>query len=138
MANSHLPALSSSPEDFCGNAYDYLIIGGGTAGLVVAARLTEDATVTVGVLEAGKNQLGSPLVDTPAAFLGMMMDKEYDWAFFTEPQVGCVYDKIESCIWTDVERNRKAMLISSITTPAGKCLVEAQVCPCFRVLVHLC
>jgi choline dehydrogenase-like flavoprotein len=33
--------------------FDYLIVGGGTAGLVVAARLTEDAATSVCVLEAG-------------------------------------------------------------------------------------
>ncbi len=37
--------------------FDYVIIGGGTAGLVLAARLSEDPTVQVVVLEAGENKL---------------------------------------------------------------------------------
>ena len=64
-----------------------MIVGGGTAGLVVAARLSENPDVTVGVLEAGKNRLGDMLIDCPALFLQMFNDTEYDWAFMTEPQV---------------------------------------------------
>ena len=37
--------------------YDYVIIGGGTAGLAIAARLTEDSSVSVVVLEAGEARL---------------------------------------------------------------------------------
>lgn len=68
-------------------SYDYIICGGGTAGLTVAARLTENPEVTVGVIEAGKNRLGDALVDTPALFLQMLGNKEYDWTFDTVPQV---------------------------------------------------
>lgn len=82
-----LPALATSAEDFLKNKYDYVIIGGGTAGLAIAARLTENPDVTVGVLEAGKNKLDDPLVDTPGAFTQLLHNEEYDWAFKTEPQV---------------------------------------------------
>lgn len=84
---THLPALCTSAEDFLKHQYDFIVVGGGTAGLCVAARLTENPDVTVGVLEAGGNKLGDPLVDTPAAFLHMFGKKEYDWTFMTEPQV---------------------------------------------------
>ncbi len=83
----HLPALSTSAEDFLRHNYDYIIIGGGTAGLCVAARLTENADVTVGVLEAGGNKLGDMMVDCPAMFLQMFSKPEYDWNFKTVPQV---------------------------------------------------
>ena len=84
---AHLPALSESVEEFLSHKYDYIIVGGGTAGLVVAARLTEKSDVTVGVLEAGKNRLGDMLIDCPGLFLQMFNDPQYDWAFRTEPQV---------------------------------------------------
>ncbi len=37
--------------------FDYVIIGGGTAGLTIAARLTEDPAIQVAVLEAGEKRL---------------------------------------------------------------------------------
>ncbi|KEF59691.1 uncharacterized protein A1O9_04537 [Exophiala aquamarina CBS 119918] len=77
-----------SVDEFLQQSYDYVICGGGTAGLTIAARLTENPDITVGVIEAGKNRLGDPLVDTPAAFIHMLGNKEYDWAYDTVPQVG--------------------------------------------------
>ncbi|KIW91543.1 uncharacterized protein Z519_07509 [Cladophialophora bantiana CBS 173.52] len=75
-------------DEFVGHDYDYLICGGGTAGLAVAARLTENPDVTVGVIEAGKNRLGDQLVDVPAMFTQMLGNTEYDWAWKTIPQPG--------------------------------------------------
>ena len=82
-----MPSLVRSAHEFTNIDFDYLIIGGGTAGLVIAARLTEDHTVTVGVLEAGQNRLSDPVVDTPAMFPLTLRNDDYDWAFTTEPQV---------------------------------------------------
>ncbi|KAF4310717.1 putative aryl-alcohol dehydrogenase protein [Botryosphaeria dothidea] len=83
-----LPALAKSAEEFLAQQYDYVIVGGGTAGLVVAARLSENPDVTVGVLEAGKCKLNDMLVDTPAFFQQMLGNPEYDWMLKTEPQPG--------------------------------------------------
>jgi choline dehydrogenase len=76
-----------TPEDFAANSYDYVIVGGGTAGLTLAARLTEDPTITVAVLEAGTNRLNDPTILTPALWTAMMGDPKYDWCHMTVPQV---------------------------------------------------
>lgn len=81
-----LPSIKSV-EDFIAREYDYVIVGGGTAGLVLAARLTEHPNTTVGVIEAGIPRFGDPLVDTPALFSQMFGRSDYDWNFKSVPQV---------------------------------------------------
>lgn len=63
---NNLRALCSIDE-FLTHDYDFIVIGGGTAGLVVAARLTENANVNVGVLEAGPANIGDPMIMMPAS-----------------------------------------------------------------------
>ncbi|KAF5371665.1 hypothetical protein D9758_003546 [Tetrapyrgos nigripes] len=76
-----------SKEEFLSRTYDFVIVGGGTSGLVVAARLSEDPTLTVGVLEAGVDHAGDPAVDIPGLMARNTRDPKYDWEFYTEPQV---------------------------------------------------
>ncbi|KAJ5689676.1 Dehydrogenase citC [Penicillium macrosclerotiorum] len=75
-----------SVEEFTSITFDYIICGGGTAGCVIAARLTENPEITVGIVEAGKFRIGDPLVDTPATKFQLYGDPEYDWCMYTEPQ----------------------------------------------------
>ncbi|KAF7375392.1 GMC oxidoreductase [Mycena sanguinolenta] len=68
-------------------SYDYIIVGGGPAGLTLANRLTEDSHTQVLVLEAGESRLGDPLIDIPG-FLGSTIgNASYNWLFSTVPQV---------------------------------------------------
>lgn len=67
--------------------FDYIIVGGGTAGLTVADRLTEDENVKVLVVEAGEDRSKDPLVLTPGLVAGMYGNPDYDWNFNSVPQV---------------------------------------------------
>jgi choline dehydrogenase-like flavoprotein len=66
---------------------DYLIIGGGSAGSVMAGRLSEDAKVQVMLLEAGGHG-DSWLVKTPIAAVAMLPTRINNYAFETVPQAG--------------------------------------------------
>ena len=80
-------SVTNEPEAFVDNSFDYLIIGGGTAGLAVAARLSENPNITVGVLEAGAARLNDPSILTPAAYPTLVGREDYDWLFKTVQQV---------------------------------------------------
>jgi choline dehydrogenase-like flavoprotein len=67
-----------------GHNYDYIVVGSGSAGAVVAARLSEDPSCRVLLLEAGPSNK-SMAVSTPAAF-NTLFDTERDWHYRTEPQ----------------------------------------------------
>jgi choline dehydrogenase-like flavoprotein len=64
--------------------YDYIVIGAGSAGCAVAARLSEDPGVRVAVVEAGPPATGR-LFEIPALF-SRQLKTVYDWDFETEPE----------------------------------------------------
>lgn len=68
-------------------SFDYILIGGGTSGLVVASRLSEDSDVRVLVIEAGRDHGNDPLILTPGLMGAMYAKDEYDWNFASVPQV---------------------------------------------------
>ncbi|MEU3855358.1 GMC family oxidoreductase N-terminal domain-containing protein [Streptomyces sp. NPDC029554] len=68
------------------NSFDYVIVGAGSAGCVVAARLTEDANTRVLLLEAGGEDT-SDLIHVPSAWPALW-GTEYCWDYRTEPQAG--------------------------------------------------
>ncbi|QSZ30466.1 hypothetical protein DSL72_000020 [Monilinia vaccinii-corymbosi] len=67
--------------------YDFIIVGGGVSGLVLANRLSEDAAVKVLVIEAGKSYLNDQTVNLPAAW-PMLLETPADWDLKTTPQAG--------------------------------------------------
>lgn len=69
------------------NTHDYVIVGGGTAGCVLAARLTENPDVSVLLIEAGRRD-HHPLIHIPAGFAKLTAGP-YEWGFSTWPQRHC-------------------------------------------------
>ena len=64
--------------------FDYIIIGSGAAGSVLADRLSEDGTTTVCVLEAGPKDT-NPWIHIPAGFTKTLSNPKVSWQFSTEP-----------------------------------------------------
>ena len=67
------------------DTFDYVIVGSGSAGCVLATRLSENSSNRVLVLEHGGSDAG-PLIQMPAALSYPMNMPRYDWGFVTEPE----------------------------------------------------
>jgi choline dehydrogenase len=65
--------------------FDYVVVGAGSAGCVMAARLSEDLSVSVLLLEAG-GQDSAYHLKMPVAFLKAVMDPAVNWGYWTEPE----------------------------------------------------
>jgi len=65
--------------------FDYVVIGGGVAGCIVASRLSEDPGVTVCLLEAGPPDT-NPFIHIPAGFMKVRFDERFIWPFESEPE----------------------------------------------------
>lgn len=67
--------------------YDYVIVGGGSAGSALANRLSADESTSVLVLEAGRSDvIIDPLIHMPAALMFPSGNPLYDWAYETDPE----------------------------------------------------
>jgi choline dehydrogenase len=67
------------------DAFDYIIIGGGSAGCVLASRLSEDASLRVLLLEAGPAPR-TPWIRIPAGTAHLIFPGKYNWGYSTEPE----------------------------------------------------
>ncbi|MBM3112905.1 GMC family oxidoreductase N-terminal domain-containing protein [Pseudomonas sp. W15-Feb18] len=69
------------------NSFDYIVVGGGSAGCVIASRLSEDPNISVCLVEAGGADR-SVLIHAPVGMVAMLPTKINNWAFQTVPQPG--------------------------------------------------
>ena len=76
----------SAPNE--ATTHDIIVIGGGTAGCVLANRLSEDRKLDVVVIEAEADRSDDVGIRAPGASPSLIGDSFYDWAFKTTEQVG--------------------------------------------------
>lgn len=72
--------------------YDYVIVGAGSAGCVLAARLTEDPDVSVLLLEAGPPDVKQD-IHVPLGYL-KLAGSELDWGYFSAPEPNCDHRRV--------------------------------------------
>ncbi|KAI0687618.1 GMC oxidoreductase [Cytidiella melzeri] len=72
--------MSAQVEHVAGKVFDYVIVGGGTAGLTLAARLSADPSVSVLVLEAGEAHLNNKDILTEQRYYLLLANKSYSYS----------------------------------------------------------
>ena len=72
------------PNPRCNDeTYDFVIVGAGIGGSVLAGRLTENKKISVCLLEAGQDS-PDPLIPFPVAWTALYFNPEHDWSFWTD------------------------------------------------------
>ncbi len=75
------------------NSHDYIVVGAGTAGCVLAARLSEDPAIRVCLIEAGGWDR-HPFIHVPALVGAAIAQRSLNWRFMTEPQAALDHRRI--------------------------------------------
>ncbi|KAI0039712.1 GMC oxidoreductase [Auriscalpium vulgare] len=81
-------ALYSHPADVPQTSYDFIVVGAGVGGGVVARRLSEDPGTRTLLIEAGPSNEGILPVEVPLLCTSLSPDTAYDWNYTTTPQRG--------------------------------------------------
>jgi 5'-oxoaverantin cyclase/versicolorin B synthase len=121
------------PYGWPGQSFDYVIVGGGTAGLAVAKRLAEDGTHSVAVIEAGgfyEIEAGNA-TEVPMYLFNYFFDNGhvknplFDWYQYTVPQPVCIPRNEMQCFFMVADK-RRVWHSEPCFTCKGKHWVAAQ------------
>ena len=77
--------------------FDYIIVGGGLAGCVLAARLSEDPAKRVLVIEPGSASPDNIFIRISGAILKLFRNRKFDWCWQTVEELGCLGRRIFLC-----------------------------------------
>jgi hypothetical protein len=93
-----------------GKTFDYIIIGGGTAGCVLANRLSENESKSVLVLEAGSKDFKHKYIQIPAGVLQLFKSK-FDWDFASSPEPNVNERSIYLCRGKVLGKSTKFLIV---------------------------